>query len=80
MQLRRQYLYFCASKASKIEPRVHVTHDISVLEGLPFVQLRRQYLYLCASKANKIRMYLEVADRRCQYLYCCTSKASKLST
>jgi hypothetical protein len=33
MQLRRQYLYFCTSKESKLEPRVHVTHDISVLKG-----------------------------------------------
>jgi hypothetical protein len=45
----------------RLEPRVHVPHDISVLEGLAVVQLRRQYLYFCTSKASKMRMYREVA-------------------
>jgi hypothetical protein len=63
---RCQYLYFCTSKASKLQ---------SKLSARP-PRKRCQYLYFCTSKASKLSA--RPPRKRCQYLYFCTSKASKL--
>ncbi len=53
--------------------RVHVTHDISELEGLPVVQLRREYLYFCTSKASKLSTWRLCTSQRTLRSHCLLS-------
>jgi hypothetical protein len=54
--LLRQYLYFCASKASKVSGK----YAKSSRRPTSSTALLRQYLYFCASKASNVSTELLV--------------------
>jgi hypothetical protein len=48
---QRQYLYVCASKASKVSPD---SVEIAKEFGNPLTRAQCQYLYVCTSNASKV--------------------------